>query len=171
MINMKRFLILTVTALLIIAVFAQTNEEIETWAQKGIAALKSGDYQEAILYFESIKASFEKTTPKDKVYGDILSDLSNCYTKLSEYAKAVEYGTKALEIRRIALGENHPDYAISLSLLAQYYNLLGDYSKAVEYEKNIRYIPTCSSALGDYSKAVEYETKVAHLHNPVSVLT
>ena len=36
----------------------------------------------------------------------------NLKQKLSDYNKAIQLGTQALEIRKKVLGEKHPDYAI-----------------------------------------------------------
>ena len=84
--------------------------------------------------------------------------------------------TKVVEIDKMALGENHPDYATSLAGMALVYSKIGDYSKAIEYEtkameirKNVLgkkhpdYAESLSglavfyNLLGDYSKAIEYE--------------
>ena len=179
---MKRILILLITTIMAHSIYAQTDKEMDEWFQKGTTADKSGNYQEAIQYFEIIKNSFEKTNKKDKVYGDILFILSNCYTKLSDYSKAVEYGTKAMEIRKATLGETHPDYASSLGSLAQKYTILGDYSTAMvygtkaleiqktavgenhpDYATTLGLLAQCYSYLGDYDKALEYETKAMEI--------
>ncbi len=49
---------------------------------------------------------------------------------VGDYSKAEPLLQKALESRKKALGENHPDYATSLNNLAELYHNMGDYSKA-----------------------------------------
>ncbi len=49
---------------------------------------------------------------------------------MGDYAKAEPLFRQALEIRKRALGENHPDYAASLNNLAALYEEMGDYAKA-----------------------------------------
>ena len=44
---------------------------------------------------------------------------------MGDYAKAEPLYRQALEIRKRALGENHPDYATSLNNLAGLYQAMG----------------------------------------------
>jgi hypothetical protein len=41
-----------------------------------------------------------------------LSDLAGYYSDFGNYQKAVDIETQALKLRGIALGRNHPDYAV-----------------------------------------------------------
>ncbi len=180
--HMKKSILLLITLLLSLSLCAQTEEEIKGWAEKGIAAYKQGNHQEAILYFEKCKEAYEEQKKDDEHYGNILYILADCYSKTEDYNKAVEYGTKALEIRKATLGESHPDYATSLNNLAFYFSSLGDYAKAVEYETKameirkatlgenhpdytsaLNNLATYYSYLGDYAKAVEYGTKALEI--------
>ena len=180
--HMKKSILLLITLLLSLSLCAQTEEEIKGWAEKGSAALEQDNFQEAILYFEKLKEVYEKQNQKVEHYGDLLFILANCYSKIEDYNKAVEYGTKALEIRKATLGESHPDYATSLNNLAFYFSSLGDYAKAVEYETKameirkatlgenhpdytsaLNNLATYYSYLGDYAKAVEYGTKALEI--------
>ena len=49
---------------------------------------------------------------------------------MGDYAKAEPLFRQAMEIRKEALGEKHPDYATSLNNLAVLYQAMGDYAKA-----------------------------------------
>ena len=50
---------------------------------------------------------------------------------MGDHAAALPLCRQALEIRRTALGENHPDYAGSLNNLALLYHSMGDYAAAL----------------------------------------
>ena len=49
---------------------------------------------------------------------------------MGDYARAEPLYRQALEIRKQALGEKHPDYAASLNNLAGLYESMGDYARA-----------------------------------------
>ena len=171
---MKRFLILIITALLTIPMCAQTEEEINTLMEKGIDAFDIGNYKEAKLYFEEYKEAYAKRSQNDKHYGEILFIIAKCCFELEDYSKAVEYGTKAMEIQKSTIGENNPFYALSLNNLAQSFYRFGDYSRALEYgikavklfkitegEKHINYATSLGnlalyySSIGEYTKSLE----------------
>ncbi len=50
---------------------------------------------------------------------------------MGDYAAALPLYRQALEIRRTALGEDHPDYAASLNNLARLYRAMGDHAAAL----------------------------------------
>ena len=164
------------------SVFEQIPEKI----RQGQIALEGGDYREAIRLFEYLKEIYEVIGEKNEVFANLLKKLAFCYSSLGDYAKAVELGTQAVEIRREALGEKHPDYATSLSNLAGYYDNLGDYAKAVElgtqaleirrevlgekhpdHATSLNNLASYYSSLGDYAKAVELATQAVEIHREV----
>ncbi len=49
---------------------------------------------------------------------------------MGDHAAALPLFRQALEIRRTALGEDHPDYATSLNNLAALYQAMGDHAAA-----------------------------------------
>ena len=51
-----------------------------------------------------------------------MNNIADHYYHLGDYNKAVEYATKAMDVRKATLGEKHPDYATSLNNLACYYS-------------------------------------------------
>jgi CHAT domain-containing protein/Flp pilus assembly protein TadD len=91
---------------------------------------------------------------------------------MGDYAKAEPLFNQALVIRKVALGEKHPDYATTLNNLALLYQAMGDYVKAEPLckqalvirkealgEKHPDYATTLNNlallyqAMGDYAKA------------------
>ena len=87
-----------------------------------------------------------------------------------------------MNLRKQSLGEEHPDYALSLNNLAGYYSNLGDYRKAVEFgtqamnickqtleENHPGYATSLSNLasyycdLGEYNKAIEIGTMAMNL--------
>ncbi len=50
---------------------------------------------------------------------------------MGDHAAALPLYRQALEIRRTALGEDHPDYATSLNNLAGLYRAMGDHAAAL----------------------------------------
>ncbi len=95
------------------------------------------------------------------------------YRSLGDYRKALPLFEQARDLRKKALGEDHPDYAASLNNLAMLYQSLGDYLKALPLyeqardlgkkalgEDNPAYATSLNSlamlyqSLGDYRKAL-----------------
>jgi len=62
----------------------------------------------------------------------VYTNIGSVYTRQGEYKKALEYYSKALDISRFVLGENHPSIATS-------YNNIGvvSYSKTIEVQNRI----------------------------------
>ena len=165
--------------------YAQTEEQLAEWIHKGKTAFVQGEYQDAILYIGKINEFYKKNEGLIKItkeYGDILYILAESNNQLENYAKAVEYGQKVVDIYKSTIGENHPEYATSLQNLANYLFDNEEYSKAVEYgiksmekrkailgENHPDYGQSLSnlvsfySNLGDYIKAVEYGTKALEI--------
>lgn len=111
-------------------------------------------------------------------YAESLSNLTTYCNYLHDYSHALEYGTKALEIRKSVLGEMHSDYAMSLNNLAFSYCGLDKYDKAVElgtkaleiersisgekssaYEIYLNNLALYYSYKGNYEKAIELCSK------------
>ncbi|MBI4853195.1 MAG: tetratricopeptide repeat protein, partial [Acidobacteria bacterium] len=79
-------------------------------------------YEEAIKKFDRANELLAKATA---IFG-----LGDFYTDKGDYSKAEPLLIQALEIRKKALGENHPSTTSSMNNLASLYNDKGDYSKA-----------------------------------------
>ena len=169
---------------------AQTETEIQEWCINGVAAYEQDLYQEAIIWLEKCKEAYERLQKQDNDYyrrsleylGNSYHEFAVEYYRIGDYAKAVEYGTQAVEIYRSVLGERHPYYVGVLSNLAVDYSSLGDYAKAVEvgtqameirrsvlgerhpdYATSLNNLALNYSRLGDYSKAVEYGTQAMEI--------
>ncbi|MBR5652687.1 MAG: CHAT domain-containing protein [Prevotella sp.] len=182
---MKKIVLLFITFLFSISLYAQTEIEIQGWFYRGLDASEQGNSQDAIKWLEMCKEGYEKLNKQeDEKYGRTLVLLGNSYNdlgieyyNLGDYDKAVEMGTKAMEIYRETLGEKHPDYATSLGNLAEYYSHLSDYAKAVEtgtkaleirremlgekhpdYALSLNNLANYYYYLGDYAKAMELGT-------------
>lgn len=172
---MKKITLVIITLLVSISMRSQTAESFTQWLQQGIAAAQQNDYQEADRCFETFIAEYEKRYRQDnETYPTILATISSFYVQFGDYAKAVEKGTKALELRKTVLGEKHPDYISLLSYLASYHSHLGDYAKAAEmatqatellretvgeqhatYATSLATLASYQSQLGDNTKAVD----------------
>ena len=172
------FMLISTTAL-----FAQSEEEIEIWLESGENAARKGNYQEAIVFYEKAKKVYDGKKQEDENYGLILYSLASYHYHLDDFAKAIEYGTKALQIVKATYGEKHSSCAMVLSNLALYHSNLGDYSKAIEYgtkvidirkallgENHPDYVTSLGNLAiyhinnGDYEKAIEYGTKASAIY-------
>ncbi|KAF0243610.1 MAG: peptidase-like protein, partial [bacterium] len=76
-----------------------------------------------------------------------LNTLAVLYFRKGDYSKAEPLFIQALDIRRKALGDNHPDTANSIHSLALFYSKKGDYSKAESLL--IQALDILRKALGD----------------------
>ena len=72
------------------------------------------------------------------------------YSDQGDYAKAMEYLSKALDIWEKVLGTEHPNVATSYDNIGYVYSKQGDYAKALEY----------------YSKALDIWEKVLGTEHP-----
>ena len=108
-------------------------------------------------------------------YASSLSNVASHYSRLGDYAKALEYHQQALAIREKLYGKEHSSYATSLNNIGNCFGHLGDYAKALEYAlqaleirekvlgkehpsyaRSLNYVAVYYSRLGDYAKALEY---------------
>ena len=77
-----------------------------------------------------------------------LPNQTACYLRdRAQYAEAEPLYKQAMEIRRTALGERHPDYATSLNNLAVLYHAMGRHAEAEPLYKQAMEI--CRTALGE----------------------
>lgn len=155
-----------------------------TNVSKGTDAYNSGQYELAIKYLEPCAeiASQDTTKEAQEFAARLLRSIAYSYSRLGEYAKAIEFGTQSLNISKQVLGESHPDYAASLSNLALYYSNSGYYSKTIElgtlalnvlkqalgethpgYATSLSNLASYYSNLDDYSKAVELGTQALNI--------
>ena len=89
-------------------------------------------------YIETLNDDHEKW--------QLLSNLSNHFLQKQNFAMAIMYRTKAVEIEKRIRGHDHPKYATSLHELSRFYYSLGDYGEAIRL---------CTEALGVWKRNLE----------------
>jgi tetratricopeptide (TPR) repeat protein len=106
------------------------------------------------------------------VLGRNMNNLALLYQSMGDNAKAEPLYRQALDIRKKALGDKHPDYSASLNNLAVLYYAIGDYAKAEplvrqaldiqkkalgdkhpDYAQSFNNLAELYRAMGDYAKA------------------
>ena len=138
---MKQFLVF-IAILLHCNLYAQ-NFNIDEYFQKGLDAFENSKNEEAIFYLtpcENYYSQFSDSISKS-CDATLLSLVATAYYSQGNYKKAIDCEAKALIVLKSLYGENHLDYATSLTDLAYYHFKSGNYNKAVETEtmaKNIR---------------------------------
>jgi preprotein translocase subunit SecA/nephrocystin-3 len=91
---------------------------------------------------------------------DSYNSVGVLYANKGDYDKALELFLKALEIREVTLGVNHPDTAGSYHNVGNLYGVKGDSGKALEYYMK---------ALGIYEKVLgQNHPKTAYLQNSIA---
>lgn len=91
-----------------------------------------GMYDEAKYHDKEavdLLCSLYPTTP---TYGTALANLALDYINLEDYEEALPYAEEALAVRKETVGENHPDYSASLSIMAALESVMGHHDKAKE---------------------------------------
>lgn len=85
--------------------------------------------QQAIEKYEKAIALFQAS--KEQVgEANSFNSLATLYYGIENYEKAEALFIQALDIKKKALGETHPDTAQAINYLAAFYHSTGDYSKA-----------------------------------------
>ena len=135
-----------------------------------------------LVIFLTVSVALSATLHDANSYGASASK----YYQDGNYPKALEFYTKALDIREKVLGKDHPDTANNYNNIGLVYSNMGNYSKALEfytkalniYEKvlgkdhpstavgynNIGYL---YSDIGDYPKALEFYAKALNIYEKV----
>jgi tetratricopeptide (TPR) repeat protein len=124
--------------LLPLCVFAQSKESKQLYKQ-GMALFDAEKYEEALPYFQQ-SDSLDKAqlNPSHKKYYRAELAMADCYEELAiqaddegHYKEALHIQKNVVEIRKKALGEEHPDYANALRDLAVDYEYNGNYTEAI----------------------------------------
>lgn len=76
---------------------------------------------EAIEIREYLSSILKSDSNLKEMYALNIHNLAGCYFTLNDVAKAIEYATESMELRKTIYGENSIEYAKSLSNLAGYY--------------------------------------------------
>jgi tetratricopeptide (TPR) repeat protein len=138
-------------------------------------------YEEALAYqLETLVILKSKYSKGEHPYiANSLNNIGYTYGELGNHNKALEYKTKALEIRQKSLGDDHPDVANSLNNIGYTYGELGNHNKALEYQtkaldirqkslgddhpdvaQSLNHIGYTYGKLGNHKKALEYQKEV-----------
>ena len=137
---MKKAL-LSALLLLPLVAFAQSKQSNKLY-NKGVELFKAENYEEALPYFQK-SDSLDKAElqPTAENYYRAELKVADCWHQIASnrydegnYAEAIKLETIVMEIRKKALGEEHHDYASSLSNLALYNSDNGNYTEAFRLE-------------------------------------
>ena len=101
-------------------------------------AMRKNDQAE-LLCLESVRI-WEQMEKRPLDYASSLNTLANLYSNVKMYEKAEPLYLKAMDIRKTALGENHPEFASSLNNLANMYTDVKQYEKAERLFRESRQI-------------------------------
>jgi tetratricopeptide (TPR) repeat protein len=99
------------------------------WLRLGKLMLKLAQYSKAEELYEIL---LEQTTD-ESMKGHIFYQLGWIKDDQGEYAEALIFYEKTLEIEQKTLPSNHPNLAISYNNIGNVYNNMGEYSKALSY--------------------------------------
>jgi tetratricopeptide (TPR) repeat protein len=122
-----------------------TNEPTG-WLRLGKLMIKLAQFNKAEELYEIL---LEQTTDESKK-GHIFYQLGWIKNGQGEYAEALTFYEKALEIEQNTLSPNHPDLASSYNNIGLVYDNMGEYSKALSY----------------YEKALEIKEKTLPPNHP-----
>ncbi|MBR5714343.1 MAG: tetratricopeptide repeat protein [Clostridia bacterium] len=145
------------------------------------------DYDTSIDELINIASSINAKTVSGK------QELANIFDRVAEFFErslkhdpALEYYKRAADLRREALGEEHPDTAASYNNIAGVYYVKGEYDLALEYSEKALAIrekvlgrehPSTAGSYyniglvyydkGEYDRALEYSKKVLAINEKV----
>ncbi len=147
------------------------------YARARLLTKQSGSQQSLITANRLYEALIASETDEISL-GQYLFSFGESQCIQGEYAKALEYGQKALAIRQNVYGEEHPDVADSCHNIGDAYYEQGEFAKVLEYYEKALAIrlkvygeehpdvaasfnDMCiiSRELGQYGKALEYGQK------------
>lgn len=99
----------------------------------GLAYHALGNYKESLRYNERAFALFEEDGAKAAIIIAILNNIGNAYSMLGDYENALDFHGKSLLLRMKELGDNHPEYAISMMHLGNIYMQTNRYDEALDH--------------------------------------
>ena len=185
--------LLTILLLLPLCVFAQSRESKQLYKQ-GMKLYKAEKYEEAAPYFQK-SDSLDKATlpPTSENYYRAELKLADCWYEIAyslcddgKYAEAINLEKKVVEIRKKALGEEHPEYADAISDLAYYYDENGYYAEAIrlatiameiykkvlgeehpDYATSLSNLASYQNEIGNYAEAIRLATIAMEIYKKV----
>jgi tetratricopeptide (TPR) repeat protein len=81
---------------------------------QGFPYYNRGDYDSTLYYWKKAVDLFKEYHPNHSEFASSLNHLGVLYKSMGDYKAAAPYYEQALAIFKQSLGENHPDYAMSL---------------------------------------------------------
>lgn len=166
-------------------------DAVNTYSSIGVVYMDQKDYNNALVFLMKAHNIIEKELELKKldkefpIIASSYNDIACAYDGLGEYAEALEYHFKALNIREKVLGKEHPQTASSYHNIGSVYLHQGDLDHALEYnlkalnidEKHDKdglesansYISLGSiyEGKGDNYKALEYYQKALNIYETV----
>ena len=91
---------------------------------------QQGQYKEALVIFSKAKAVLVQHKDGHE-YGVLLGDIAECHEELHEWNEAVALRKEGVEHACNLHGDNHPEYAISLTNLAVLFHNLKQFEEAI----------------------------------------
>ncbi len=186
---MKKILAIIMVILLPMIAFGQ-SKEADKYFFNGELLYFGGEYEEAIQsYIKSdslekieLNASAPNYHRSELKLADCFNRLSLQYDNSGNYTEAIKLGTQALEIRRKVLGEEHPDYALSLNNLTIDYAKIGNYTEAIrlgtqaseilkkflgeehpDYALSLDNLAYLNNTIGNYTEAIRLGTQASEI--------
>jgi tetratricopeptide (TPR) repeat protein len=152
----------------------ETFPHMKGWYRLGQLLMKLGQFDKAQEVYEAMLAQ----TTDDREEASIYHQLGWIKNNQEEYADAIRFYEKSIEINEKTLPPNHPDLATSYGNIGSVYDNMGEYSKALSFhEKSIEiyektlppnhpHLATSYSNIGrvydnmgEYSKAFSFQEK------------
>ena len=137
---MKWFFILIIIPFCISKSISQSEQAdtIDFYLNKGKISKNSGDYREALDYYQKaeaiLKEIYELNETVTSKYIDCLRSIGHVYFKYyEEFDTALTYFVKALQIAENVFGKSDPDYALSLYSIGQISMEQERYNEALTY--------------------------------------
>ncbi|MEL7339876.1 MAG: tetratricopeptide repeat protein, partial [Bacteroidota bacterium] len=114
--------------------FAEANQLLSLFQSNlSIALSEIGNVDQAISVQMQAIASRESFLEADHPYlANSYDILGNLFREKAKFAEAIEYLTKAADIRKVKLGPHHPDYTLSLANLAYAFAKQKQWTEAIE---------------------------------------
>jgi tetratricopeptide (TPR) repeat protein len=149
------------------------------WSRLGDILIRNGESSKAEQLYQIL---LDEKASSDKERAEYNHQLGSVYYNMGEYSKALSSYERSLEIRKIALPPNHPDFATSYNNIGSVYANMGEYSKALSsYERSLEIrkialppnhpdlatsynnIGSVYANMGEYSKALSYYEKAQQI--------
>lgn len=132
---------------------------IRTFLNLGKITLKLKSYHSATSYLKQAeKVYLDNNVGNDFILGEIYYQMAECYFKVDNIKKAIEYTLLAKE--KFEQVQNREEYAKSLMILSQEYSKKGDILNAVKYSKKTL----------DVYKEIEKEKNISLIENNIGKL-